>query len=136
MSRVFLSCALMMALAGPVAAIAQTDYAGLRADPTVANGLRWVSAAIQIQESCDDISPRILRGLSFLNDLRSHARGLGYSNDTIKAYVDDPVEKARVDAEALQYLTTQGVVPGTPSSYCAVGKDHMARNTQIGVLLR
>lgn len=136
MSRLLPSCALIVAFAGPVAASSLNNYDTLRNDPTLANGLRWVSAAIQIQDNCAEISPRILRGLGFLNSLRSHARGLGYSNDTIKAYVDDPTEKARVDAEALQYLTTQGVVPGAASSYCAVGKDHMARNTQIGVLLR
>lgn len=112
------------------------SYDRLRADAKVANGLRWVSAAIMIQDNCEDISPRILRGLSFLNGLRSHARGLGYSNDEIKAYVDDPTEKARVDAEALSYLRSEGVEPEDAASYCAVGKDHMARRTQIGLLLR
>lgn len=133
MSRLFLSFALTALLASAASA---DSYDRLRADATVSNGLRWVSAAIQITESCPELSPRMLRGLGFLNSLRSHARGLGYDNATIKAYVDDPTEKARVDGEARAYLATQGVVPGNASSYCTVGKDHQSRRTQIGVLLR
>jgi len=136
MSRFLISLALISSLAFPAAARSEMNFDGLRNDPTVANGLRWVSAAIQVQDVCPDISPRVLRGLFFLNQLRSHARDLGFSADMISAYVDDPAEKARVDAEALSYLRSEGVVEGDASSYCAVGKDHIARRTQIGVLLR
>lgn len=136
MARILLSSVLVATLITAGTASFANNYDGLRNDAKLANGLRWVSAAIMIQDTCPDISARLLRGLGFLNSLRSHARGLGYSNDVIKAYVDDPTEKARVEGEALQYLRSEGVVPGDASSYCAVGRDHIARKTQIGVLLR
>jgi len=77
-----------------------------------------------------------LRGLNYLNQLRSHARGLGYSNAQIDDFRKDKAEKDRLEAIARQRLANMGATPGDVASHCAVGRSEIAKESTIGYLLR
>jgi len=102
----------------------------------VTEGLIAVGIAYEISEVCGDISARTFRGLAYLNQLRSHARGLGFSNAEISAYTDNRQEKDRLEAIARERLAAMGATPGDVASHCAVGKAEMAKASAIGTLLR
>jgi len=130
----FLAALLALALQAPAA---ESDpYEGLRADPVLTSGLRWIAVADRIRKNCPDISARTFRALGYINSLMSHARDLGYDRSTIRAFVDDNAEQDRVKSEAMAYLVQQGVEPDDQQSYCTVGQSEIARRSQIGVLLR
>ena len=74
----------------------------------ISEGLIAAGMAIEIADNCDNISVRLIRGYSYLNGLKSRARELGYSGDEIDAYVDDKVEKARLEDIARQRLAEFG----------------------------
>ena len=59
--------------AGPAAAQQSLSEVGY-----VTEGLIAVGIAYEISEVCGDIDPRTLRGLAYLNQLRSHAKGLAF----------------------------------------------------------
>ena len=118
-------------LAGPVGA--QTP---LKDVAYVRDGIIHVGMAYEISEKCGDLSARLFRGLGFLQSLKNHARGLGYTEAEIDAYVNDAAEKDRLEAIARAALADLGVVEGVESSYCAVGRAQIAANTRVGWLLR
>ena len=118
-------------LAGPVGA--QTP---LKDVAYVRDGIIHVGMAYEISEKCGDLSARLFRGLGFLQSLKNHARGLGYTDAEIDAYVNDAAEKDRLEAIARAALADLGVVEGVESSYCAVGRAQIAANTRVGWLLR
>lgn len=118
-------------LAGPAGA--QTP---LKDVAYVRDGIIHVGMAYEISEKCGDISARLFRGLGFLQSLKNHARGLGYSDAEIDAYVNDAAEKDRLEAIARSELADLGVIEGDESSYCAVGRAQIAANTRVGWLLR
>ena len=124
--------ALSAILAGMPAA-AQTP---LKDVAHVRDGIIHVGMAYEISEKCGEISARLFRGLGFLNSLKSHARGLGYSEADIDAYVNDEAEKDRLEAIARAQLAELGVIEGDEGSYCAVGRAQIAANTRVGWLLR
>ncbi|NIY72544.1 DUF5333 domain-containing protein [Marivivens donghaensis] len=101
----------------------------------ISEGLIAAGMAIEIADNCDNISVRLIRGYSYLNGLKSRARDLGYSADEIDAYVDDKVEKARLEDIARERLATKGAVSGNNATYCAVGQAEMAANTTVGSLI-
>ncbi len=102
----------------------------------VRDGIISVGIAIEIGDKCGSIEARYLRGVSFLNGLKDHAAGLGYSDAEIEAYVDDDAEKDRLEAVARQRLADLGAVVGDEASYCAVGQSQIAADTPVGQLLR
>jgi len=102
----------------------------------VRDGIINVGIAYEISEVCPSLSARLFRGIGFLNSLKSHARGLGYTNAEIDAYVDDKAEKNRLEAIARERLAALGAVSGEPQTYCAVGRAQMSAGTDIGRLLR
>ncbi|WP_342075268.1 DUF5333 domain-containing protein [Yoonia sp. SS1-5] len=120
-----------VALAGNASAqTALKDVAKVR------DGIIHVGMAYEISEQCDSIRARTLRGIGFLQSLKRHAEDLGYSDDQIAAYIDNRDEKKRLEGIARSQLAALGVVPGDMASYCAVGRDQIARNTRVGWLLR
>jgi len=124
-------CAATVTFAGSVSAKpALSEVAHVR------NGIIAVGIAYEISEVCPNISARLFRGIGFLNGLKSHARGLGYTNAEIDAYVDDKAEKNKLEAEARTRLAGLGAVTGNASSFCAVGRSEMAAGSDIGRLLR
>ena len=118
-------------LAGPAGA--QTP---LKDVAYVRDGIIHVGMAYEISEKCGDLNARLFRGLGFLQSLKNHARGLGYTEAEIDAYVNDAAEKDRLEAIARAALADLGVVEGVESSYCAVGRAQIAANTRVGWLLR
>lgn len=102
----------------------------------VTEGLIAVGMALEISEQCDSLSPRLLTGYSYLNQLKSHAKGLGFSDDQIDAFTNDRAEKTRLEAVARNRLEGLGVVAGQADSYCQVGRAQIAAGTTVGQLLR
>lgn len=108
----------------------------LKDEPSVRDGIIAVGMAYEIGDKCGSIEARYLRGLSYLNQLKSHAAELGYTQAEIDAYIGDDVEKHRLEGIARQQLADLGAVPGDEASYCAVGAAQIAAGTQVGQLLR
>lgn len=102
----------------------------------IRDGIVHAGMAYELSEECGDLSARLFRGISFLQSLKNHARELGYSDDEIDAYIDDNAEKDRLEILARAELARLGVVEGDEATYCAVGRDQIARNTRVGWLLR
>jgi len=102
----------------------------------VREGIITAGMAIEIGDICPNVSVRLIRGYSFLNSLKSHARSLGYSNDEIDAYTGDKAEEARLKVVARARLAGMGAVSGQPETYCAVGRTEIAAGSQLGRLLR
>lgn len=108
----------------------------LRNIEEVDQGLRDVAIANEVRKKCDDISARMIRAHGFLGDLKSYAEDQGFTKAEIDAHVDDDVERARMKKIVLSYMTSNGVDLDDPQTYCALGHAEIARNSQIGSLLR
>ena len=102
----------------------------------VTEGLIAAGMAIVLDDHCSDVSVRMLRGLNFLQGLKSHLQDLGYSNAEIDAYIDNRSEKARLETIARQRLNALGVRTDDPATYCTVARGQIAQGTQVGRLLR
>ena len=102
----------------------------------ITEGLIAVGIAYEISQECESLDARFFRGISFLNGLKSHARGLGYSDAEIDAYTDDKQEQNRLEGIARTRLFSLGAIAGQPETYCAVGRAEIAAETPIGRLLR
>ena len=125
------------------ALVAITGFAGaLSAQPPlkdvqrVRDGIIHVGMAYEISEKCSSIRARTWRGITFLQSLKSHAEGLGYTDAQIDAYINDDAEKDRLEAIARGELARLGIVEGDEGTYCAVGRSQIAANTRVGWLLR
>ncbi|SHE64584.1 hypothetical protein SAMN05444339_101967 [Loktanella atrilutea] len=119
------------------ASLGQTaQAAGLKDEAEIRDGLLVVGMAYEISEKCGSIDARKLRGITTLLNLKSRARDLGYSSEEIDTYVDDKAEKKRLEGIARAQLVQLGVVPGEEETYCAVGRDQIAKGTGVGRLLR
>ena len=101
----------------------------------ITEGLIDTAIAYEIGERCDELDGRRMQGIGFLLSLNAHARSLGYSPDEINTFIDNEEEKDRLEAIARQRLRDLGAIEGQPDTYCAVGRDEMARNSQVGKLL-
>ncbi len=102
----------------------------------VREGLIAVGMAYEISKRCDDLDARLLRGISYLNQLKARARDLGYSEREIEAYTDDEAEKDRLEGIARARLADLGAPRGDERGHCRVGEAQMAANTAVGQLLR
>lgn len=102
----------------------------------ISEGIIAVGIAYEISEVCASIEPRTLRGIFYLNSLRSRARNLGYSHAEIEAYINNDAEKVRLEAVARGRLADMGAIPGNAESHCVVGRAEIARQSAIGRLLR
>ena len=102
----------------------------------VTEGLIAVGIAYELSEVCDDIDARLFRGIGYLNQLKNHAKGLGFSDDQIDAYTDNKAEQDRLEGIARARLEAMGATPGDEASHCAVGRSEIAKQTTIGYLLR
>jgi hypothetical protein len=98
----------------------------------VTEGIIAAGMAVELDDNCGDVSVRMLRGLNFLQGLKSALRDEGYSN----AEIDDDGDKDRLEAIARQRLSDLGVRTNDPASYCTVARGQIDQDTQIGRLLR
>lgn len=108
----------------------------LREHAEIDRGLTVIAIANMIRRNCDRIEPRMVRAYGFMRALKQSASKAGYSDAEIEAYVSDKAEKARIEDAARAWLAARGAVPGDAGSYCSVGLTEIARNSQVGVLLR
>lgn len=108
----------------------------LREVAEIDDNMLWVALAVEISDECDEIRPRTLKGLAFLNSLRSRAKALGYSRDEIKAYVDSSAEKDRMRGRGEAYVKSKGLDPAQSDDLCSLGHAEIAARSQIGVLLK
>lgn len=135
MSKVFTLSAIA---AAALIVATQTAFAkpALKDVSYISNSFVQFGIADEIRKNCDSIRPRMLRVVSFVNGLKSHAEGLGYTETEIDAYVDNDAEKKRLLGLAYTYMQANGVVKGQSETFCALGRAEIAKNSAAGRLLR
>ena len=126
-----LAGALCLSLAAPVSA-----KPPLRDVAAIDDSLMMVAIADEICKTCDDIRARMVRAMSTVNGLKNQAEALGYTDAEIKAYVKSDAEKKRMRKKATSWLSARGVNAGNDAQLCAFGKSEMAKDSEIGRLLR
>ena len=112
------------------------DYTKLRKDTRVHNELYAASIAYLINDNCADISIRKLSLVGRVLSLRSYAKGLGYTGAEVDAYVNSGEEQDRFRAIAEPWLASKGAVKNDAASYCAVGKQEIAKKSLVGSMLK
>lgn len=122
--------ALLLLLAAGPARADLADEADLNA------GLRVIAAGNFIRRACPEIEARRIRGLAYIRQLANLAIDRGYSEATIRAYIDDDAAKAVVEGQAMGYLRARGLGAGDAEDYCRVGRLEIAEGTTVGRLLR
>jgi hypothetical protein len=125
------ACALVLGLPSLGAAKAE-----LKTQVSVQEMLITAALAYEIGKVCEDVDVRLIRGISYLNSIKSHAKSLGYSSDEIDSYMDDKPEQKRLTAIAYERLWALGATKGNAESHCVVGKSEMEKQSQIGLLLK
>lgn len=115
---------------------ARANEAPLKDVPYVSEGIIATGIAYEIGRVCPSLTARVLAGIFFLSELQSHAYGLGYSKAEVDAYINDKDEKLRLEAIARTRLVAMGAVVDQPETYCTVGHQEIAAESQIGKLLR
>ncbi|MBT9382528.1 DUF5333 domain-containing protein [Pseudooceanicola sp. CBS1P-1] len=123
-----------VALAAP--ALAANPKLPLREVASLDRPMLWVGIAIEISNKCDSIDARTVKGLLFLNELKNQALAMGYTRTEIKEYITSKAEKARIRKLGESYVKSQGLDPTKTADLCTLGKQEIARGSQIGVLLR
>ena len=134
MTRPLRPFALALLAALPAVAGAQ-DRPPLGQVEVITEGLINTAIAYELDRKCDGLDGRRLQGIAFLWSLESEARQLGYSRDEIRAFIDNDEEKDRLEGIARERLRGMGAVEGQWDTYCAVGRDEIAKESQIGRLL-
>ncbi|MCF2903434.1 DUF5333 domain-containing protein [Octadecabacter sp. CECT 8868] len=117
-------------------AMGSTATANPRNVEYVTEGLIAAGMAVELGDYCGSVDVRLIRGLNFLQGLKRHLDDLGYTDAEIEQYIDNDVEKERLEGIARQRLADLGVRPGDSASYCTVARAQMAAGTQVGRLLR
>lgn len=128
-----LGLALLMGGMAPAPAQARPPLSQIK---EIDNGLLVVALADAVRQSCSSIEPRMLRAYAYLNELKKMARSLGYSDAEIEAHVKSRTEKARMRARGEAYMRAQGLDPAVAEDLCTLGRQEIARGSQIGALLR
>lgn len=108
----------------------------LRDDPEIHSGLTVISVGREIQDVCDDISPRMLRALNFAERLVDRAEELGVTRREVDAYIDDRTEQSRYRAVMQDWFAARGVDHDDEAAVCRVGRDEITAGSPIGRLLR
>ena len=108
----------------------------LREVDEIDDALLAIGLADEIRNQCPEISGRTFKGYRFILHLRDRARELGYSDAQIDAYRKSDVEKSRLKAEGTAYVRAQGVDMTVPADWCTLGRAEIAKQSQIGALLR
>ena len=98
--------------------------------------LRAGFAGDALRKICPSISARMVVVMGRLWDLKFSAEKHGYTGADYDAFRGDPIQKARLKAEAEAYLQAAGAKPGNVQSYCKVGEVEIAKGTAVGSLLR
>lgn len=124
------------ALLATIGAARADQYAALRADPEIENGVLIVAIGDIIRDNCPNIEDRRGRSIPFLVGLVRRAQSLGYSRSEVEAYVDNADERDRVEARARQWMVQEGADLETPETICALARAQISEQTAIGRLIR
>lgn len=119
-------------LSGAVPAKAVTP---LYDDPVLREGFYKIGLAEELRRNCPRIAPKLVRAYAFLKELEKYAMDAGYSRDDFKQAEGSLAQKPDMRAQIEASLSQRGVRPGDSDSYCAVGRQEIARGTQIGEML-
>ena len=109
---------------------------GLSQEADINKGLVIIAAADKIRRSCDTIGGRLFRAQRYANSLKEVARSRGYSDQQIDAFLDSKAERAKVREKRNVYFQHQGASNLDHASLCVLGYAEIARNSQIGYLLK
>ncbi|WP_159808261.1 DUF5333 domain-containing protein [Litoreibacter roseus] len=127
----------MILAAALVASTASADArTRLQDDATIDNGLKIVAIGKMLTDKCSAIEPRRIKAFGFALSLQQRAKGLGYSDAEIDAYLDNDTEKKRIKSAARAYLRARGADFKKPETFCAVGKAEISNETKVGQYLR
>jgi Family of unknown function (DUF5333) len=126
--------ALMACFAVP--AWAQDAKVPLTEEPRINQDLIAGAAGDLLRKTCPKVSARMFVVWDRLYQLRNYAVAQGYTEAEVKAFLKDPVQKARIKAAAADYLAEAGAVEGDVDSFCQTGRDEVAKETLLGSLIR
>ena len=133
-TRVFSVLALVVALSNPAAAQEERPYLG--DNKPLNDGLFAVLVADEIRKQCDDISGKVLKGISILWGLVQDAKELGYTDDEINAYRNSEEAKSALRTRGDVLMAENNVTYDDPETFCRWGREEIANGTLIGSLLR
>lgn len=133
MTRVIALVFAVAVLGGGASTSAQS---GLADEIDINEGLVVIAAADKIRRECSGIKGRLFRAIKEANRLKETARARGYSDDEIDAFLNNKEEKARVREARNLYFESKGASTLDAQSLCVLGSDEIARNSQIGHLLK
>ncbi|MEI4231865.1 DUF5333 domain-containing protein [Roseovarius sp. D22-M7] len=118
------------------ATVADARAQTLAEEDDINAGLFNVAVAQKIRKQCDEITPRYFTALGYLQALKTMALQRGYSEAEIDRYINDDAEKDRMDARRNAYIRASGAEPNDAASMCRLGRQEIARQSQIGQLLK
>lgn len=118
------------------ATVADARAQTLAQEDDINAGLFNVAVAQKIRKQCDEITPRYFTALGYLQSLKTMALKRGYSEAEIDRYINDDAEKNRMDARRNAYIRASGAQPDDAASMCRLGRQEIARQSQIGQLLK
>lgn len=124
---------LTLALATPALADTKTP---LPEEQHINEQLIAAQAGEILRNSCPTLVARMFVVWDKAFMLRQYAIDRGYNEVEVKAFLKDPVQKARVLKAAQDYLALAGVKTGDVPSYCAAGIAEIAKGTLLGQIIR
>lgn len=105
-------------------------------DSHIMRSLLSAAISLGVSRACPTMEIRQVYGLFKALELRNYARRLGYSDEEINAFVNDPAEQKRMEEWAWAYMSDQGVKEDDAESHCSLGKYEIERGSLTGRLLR
>ncbi|MEP2474728.1 DUF5333 domain-containing protein [Roseobacter sp.] len=132
MTKISVICGVVAMMIAPHVGAAKPPLRDVQA---IDDGLFAIGLADQIRKNCPVISARLLPALGALQGLQTTARDMGYTKAEIDAHVNSDVEKARLRARGAQYMASKDLKTDQ-AGFCTLGKEEIARNSTVGVLLR
>lgn len=120
----------LSAIAAPVQA-----RVALAEEEHINSSLLSAKIGLIIQKKCSTISPRLFLAIKKAKALKQYALDLGYTEAEMKAYVTGDAEKRRFRKAAHAYLEAHGANKKDEQTYCAVGREEMAKDSLTGQLL-
>lgn len=130
-----LKLALVIGIAA-TGSVAEARAQSLASEDDINSGLFNVAVADRIRDKCDAISPRYFTALGYLQSLKTMARKRGYSDAEIDRYINDDDERDKMEERRNAYIRASGAEPNDAASLCRLGRQEIARESQIGQLLR
>ncbi len=99
------------------------------------DSLLAAAVGAMILRDCSTIFPRYLVIKGKVDALEEYALGQGYTEEQIEAFLDDKDERKRMRKLANTYLRDHGVVKDDPETFCALGRDEIAKGTLTGEMI-